>query len=221
MIERLTLVLALLVAPVAVAQATPEASPAPPQQIAQARALADRLIEEAGARGIFVNKTEDAVATVLHPASGMRCYFDGVDDRIVVFPQQSDAVPRGDDVGCIVRHEDLSIDTTTYATRYRPLPSEEAVLADAVSAIRNRWPDATPFDGILASTTAGGFGTPKQAAFKITTPEGPMLTLVVVAHVGDWGYKVRATGPFADPMLVSVTAGMLMANLQTGQSDSD
>ena len=221
MIGRLIFIAALLAAPMAVAQTAPEPPPATPRQIAEARAIADRLINEADAQGIFVNKTDGAVPTVLHLASGMRCHFDGTGDRIVVFPQQNDDIPRGDDVGCIVRHEELGIDSTTYATRYRPLPSEQAVLADSVNAIRNRWPDAIPFEGTLASTTVGEFGTPKQAAFKISTAEGPMLTLVVVAHVGDWGYKVRATGPFAEPMLVSVLAGMLMANMQTGQSDLD
>lgn len=216
MIARLTFIAALLAAPVALAQETPPpVAAATPAQIAEARAIADRLIAEGGASGIFVNKTDGAAPTVMHLGSGMQCTFDGSGDRIVIFPVQNDSIPRGEDVGCIARDEALSIDTTTYATRYRPLPSEEAVLADSVNAIRNRWPDAIPFEGEIVSATVGDQAAPTGAAFKITTPDGPMLTMVLVGHTGGWGYKVRATGPLDNSMMVSLYAGLLMANLQS------
>ena len=216
MIARLTFIAALLAAPMVLAQETPPpVAAATPAQIAEAREIADRLIAEAGASGIFVNKTDGAAPTVMHVASGMQCTFDGSGDRIVIFPVQNDSVPRGDDVGCLARDEALSIDTTTYATRYRPLPSEEAVLTDSVNAIRNRWPDAVPFEGEMVSATVAEQAAPKGAAFKITTPDGPMLTMVLVGHSDEWGYKVRATGPLDNAMMVSLYASLLMANMQS------
>lgn len=220
MIGRLTFILALVAAPMTWAQEAKEAVPATAAQIAEARAIADRMIRDADAEGIFFNKTDSAVPTVEHQASGMRCLFSGgANDRIMVFPTQNDGIPRGDDVGCTSREDALSVDTTSYATRYRPLPSEDAVLSDSVQAIRNRWPDAIPFDGVLASTSLGEQAAPKYAAFKVTTPDGPMMTMVLVRHAGEWGYKVRATGRFEDAMLVSVFAGVLMANIQMAAVD--
>lgn len=217
MIGRLAFIAALLAAPVVWAQDVQEAVPPTQAEITDARARADELILNAGAEGIFANKTTGRVPTVEHLASGMRCLFsDSANDRIMIFPDQNDGVPRGDDVGCTSREESLLIDATTYATRYRPLPSEETVINDAVSAIRNRWPDAIPFDGALATTSIGDWPAPKYAAFKVTIPDGPMLTMALVLHVGEWGYKVRATGRFEDAMLVSVYAGVIMANIQTG-----
>ncbi|NBB53195.1 hypothetical protein GVN24_33470 [Rhizobium sp. CRIBSB] len=215
MFGRFAFMLALLAAPMAWAQEADEDVPATAAEIAEARATADQLIRDAEADGIFTNKTNDSVPTVEHAASGMRCLFSGsASDRIMVFPNQDDDIPRGDDVGCTSREEALAVETTTYATRYRPMPSEDAVLDDSVRAIRNRWPDAIPFEGSLASTRIGELGAPKFAAFKVTTPDGPMLTMVLVLHVGEWGYKVRATGRYEDAMLVSVFAGVVMANIQ-------
>lgn len=215
MIGRLAFTLALLAAPMAWAQEAVEEVPATAAEIAEARAIADQLIRDAEAGGFFANKTNGGVPTVEHTASGMRCLFSrSPNDRILVFSSQDDDIPRGDDVGCTSREEALSVETTTYATRYRPLPSEEAVLNDAVRAIRNRWPDAIPFDGTLALTSIDGQAAPKYAAFKVTTPDGPMLTMVLILHIGEWGYKVRATGRFEDAMLVSVYAGVVMANIQ-------
>ena len=210
MIGRLSFIAALLLAPVVEAQQAGETPPTV-AEIAQARAVADRLIRAADATGIFVNKTNGRVATVEHVGSRMRCVFTGAEaDRIVIFPTQADGMPRADDVGCLWRDEELNIDLTTYATRYRPLPSEDAVLRDAVTAIRNRWPDAIAYDGTLASATTGNMSPPKVAAFKITVPEGPMLTLAMVSHRGEWGYKLRATGPFEDATTVSVYASLTL-----------
>lgn len=221
MLARLTFIAAFLFAPVAAAQTLPPVLaaevPATPEEIAAARAHADTLIETANAGTYFVNKTNSAVPEVQHVASGMRCLFNTNDhDRILIFPARNDAIAFGDDVGCASREEALAVETTSYATRYRPLPSEEAVLADAVRAIRNRWPDAIPFDGALALMSAEGQETPKYAAFKVATQDGPMLTMVLVDHIGEWGYKVRATGRFEDAMLVSISGGFLMSNMSNG-----
>lgn len=218
MIARLIFTAALAAAPMAAAQTPPPAIateiPASPEDIAEASAYADKLIETANAGAFFVNKTDSAVPEVEHVASGMRCLFSKNDyARILIFPERDDGIPLGYDVGCSSREEALAVETTSYATRYRPLPSEGAVVADAVRAIRNRWPDAIPFDGALAIMGREG-QQPEFAAFKVTTPNGPMLTMVLVEHVGEWGFKVRATGPFDDAMLVSVAGGLIMSTIQ-------
>jgi hypothetical protein len=220
MIGRLIFIATLLAASAASAQETAAPPPATPEQIAEARATADRLIREAEAETIFVNKTTSAVPEVQHVASGMRCLFNGnAHDRILIFPVQSDAVPRGNDVGCVAKEESLRIDTTLYATRYRPLPSEAAALGDAVRAIRARWPDATPYEGDLVSLGAENRDPPLAAAFKVNTPEGPMLTLALIDHLNGWAYKMRATGPFEEAMLTSLYAGTMMTILP-GQATS-
>jgi len=223
MFARLTFIAALLCAPVAVAQTPPPVLavevPATPEEIAEARAYADTLIETANAGAYFVNKTNSAVPEVQHVASGMRCLFNtNAQDRILVFPARNDAIAFGDDVGCSSREEALAVETTSYATRYRPLPSEDAIVADSVRAIRDRWPDAIPFDGALALMSAEGQENPKYAAFKVTTQDGAMLTMVLVDHIGEWGFKVRATGPFEDAMLVSVYSGFVMSYMASNDN---
>ncbi len=222
MIGRLIFISALLAASAASAQGTTAPPPPTPEQVAEARATADRLIREAGAETIFVNKTDGAVPEVEHVASGMRCLFNSnAHDRIQIFPVQNDSVPRGDDVGCVTREEELRIDTTLYATRYRPLPSEAVALADAVRAIRARWPDAAPFEDGLVSLSSDSIEPPLGAAFKVTTPDGPMLTLALVDHLNGWAFKVRATGPVEEAMMTSLYAGTIMAAIQGRATNPD
>lgn len=218
MIARLVFIAALAAAPMAAAQTPPPVIatelPASPEEIADASAYADKLIGAADASAFFVNKTDSAVPEVQHVASGMRCVFSKNDSaRILIFPARNDSIPLGYDVGCSSREDSLAVETTSYATRYRPLPSEDAVVANSVNAIRNRWPDAISFDGSLAIVGQEG-QQPEYAAFKVMTPDGPMLTMVLVEHIGEWGFKVRATGPFDDAMLVSVVGGLIMSNIQ-------
>lgn len=208
MIGKLVLATALLAVSTAAAQEAEK--PATPEQIAAARAIADRLIQAADAEGVFVNTTDDDLAEVTHVASGMTCRFDGgPHDRIHVFPVQSDDVPRGEDVGCVSRDEGLDIDLTLYATRYRPLPAEATVLADARRAIENRWPDARPYDGELATLTIEGQSPTLMAGYRIRVEGEEKLTLALVSHRDDWGFKARATGPFENGMAVSLYAGVL------------
>lgn len=204
MIAKLTLIAALAVAPMAMAQESP---PPTAEQISAARAIADRLIADADAEGVFVNVTKDGIARVRHVASGMTCLFDGgSEDRIYLFPTGA----RGDDVGCISRDDALSIDLTLYATRYQPLPAESAVLADAERAIRNRWPDAVRYPLGLPSLTVEGQSPTLMAGYKIRLGDQDKLTLALVTHRGEWGFKARATGPYEDAMGVGLYAGVLL-----------
>lgn len=212
MLARLVFVGALLGATAAVAQAPADGGAAPTaQDIARARALADRLIAEADAAGLFVNTTDGDVARVTHVASGMTCMFeDNEASRIHIFDSSAVGLPRGDDVGCISRT--LDIDLTLYATRYRPLPSEQRIMADAVNAIRQRWPDAAGFEGDLVTISVGNDEPPLMAAFNVETDGGPSLTMALVSNIGEWGYKARTTGPAEDPMMLSLVSGMLFSS---------
>lgn len=208
MIGQLAFIAALAAAPPVVAQEADK--PATAEQIAQAKGLADRLIDAANADGVFVNSTDDGIARVTHVASGMTCMFDGgPEDRIYIFPNQDDEVPRGEDVGCITRDEALDIDLTLYATRYRPLPEEAAVMAEVRNAIETRWPDAEPYAGELTTLTIEGQAPTLMAAYRITLGNQEKLTMALVSHRDGWGFKARATGPYEDATGVSLYAGVL------------
>ena len=210
MITRLTFIAALAFAPMAVAQdASP---PASAEQVADARARADRLITDAEATGVFVNSTkDDGLARVTHVASGMTCSFDGgPEDRLYIFPSGEAGIPRGEDVGCISRDDALGIDLTLYATRYHPLPTEAAVLADAGRGITSRWSDAQPYTGDLPTLSREGRSPTLIAAYKIRIEGTEMLTMALVTHRDGWGFKARATGPYADAQGVALFAGVLL-----------
>lgn len=217
MFARLTFLLALAAAPLAQAQ---EPAAATAEQIASAHAIAARLIRDAGAEGVFVDKTTGASVEVEHVASGLRCTFSGgAHDRIAVFPPVG-GLPRGDDVGCTSYDEALNIDLSFYATRYRPLPDEAMVLADASRAIRQRFADATPFTGETVSVSGEGQSPPLFAGFKVLMQGQQKLTMVLVSHRGEWGFKARATGPYEDAVAVSLYASVLFeAALASRQTD--
>ncbi|RZJ31833.1 MAG: hypothetical protein EON85_02730 [Brevundimonas sp.] len=139
----MTFIAALAFASVAVAQDAP--APATPEQVAAARTEADRIIAAAGAADLFTNITGNANPMVRHRGSGLICIFRNVPeiDRITIYPGGQ----RGDDVGCNTVDPANGAETTVYATRYVPLPSEEAVLADAVRAIKQRFPSARAYEG--------------------------------------------------------------------------
>lgn len=195
-----------LIAGATAAQQAP-AGKATPQEIAEARARADRLIADANAAGIFVNTTDDdGMAQATHIASGLTCSFDGgPEDRIHIFP----GTPRGDDVGCISRDEALDIDLTLYATRYRPMPGQAEVLAGARQAIENRWPDAEAYTAALPTMTMEGQQPTGSAAYKIQLGGEHKLTMVLVSHRGEWSFKARSTGPYDEPGGVALYTGIL------------
>ena len=202
--KRITMAAAIWLIAGAAAAQEPKATP---QEIAEARARADRLIAEADAAGIFVNATEDdGLARATHVRSGMTCSFDGgPEDRIHIFPGN----PRGDDVGCLSRDEALDIDLTLYATRYRPMPGQAEMLAGARQAIENRWPDAEAYAGALPSMTMEGQQPTGSAAYKIQLGGEQKLTMVLVSHRGEWSFKARSSGPYDEATAVALFTGVL------------
>lgn len=218
MLARLVFLAALAAAPMAAAQEA--APPASAEAVAAASARADKIIADAGAQGIFVNKTDGAVPQVEHIASGMRCLLgDNPSDRIYIFPTSTAGIPRGDDVACITREDATDIDVTVYATRYPNGMTTEGIVANAVSGIRQRWPDAIPYEGQVASATVEGLTPPATAAFKIQLDGQEKLTVAVGAQEGAWSFKVRITGPYEQAMAVSLYGSMSMAYVQMGLKD--
>lgn len=221
MLARLVFLAALAAAPMAAAQEAPAAPPpASAEEIAAASARADKIIADADAQGIFVNKTEGAVAQVEHIASGMRCLLgDNPANRIHIFPTAGAGIPRGDDVACITREEATDIDLTVYATRYPGGMTTDGIMSGAVSGIRQRWPDAIPYEGEIAQATVEGLTPPAAAAFKVRFDGQEKLTMAVGAQEGAWSFKVRVTGPYADAMGVSLYGSIAMAYVQMALND--
>ncbi|HYC74452.1 hypothetical protein [Brevundimonas sp.] len=218
MIAKMVFVAALLASTAAVAQEADK--DAAPEQIAAAKAIADRIIAAAGAEGIFVNTTDGVLAEVTHVPSGMVCVFDGgPEDRISIFPVQGGDIPHGEDVGCVSRDEAVDIDITLYATRYRPLPSEEMILATARRAIENRWPDAKVYDGDLTRMNFEGQSPALLAAYRVRLEGEDKLTMALVSHRDGWGFKARATGPFEDAMVVSLYTGVVFEGALADRED--
>lgn len=215
MLARLTLIAALACGSAAAAQTAPAVPTVTPEQAADARARADRIIADAGAEGLFVNTTTDGVAHVTHVASGMVCLFDREgEDRILIFPTGPGGMPRGDDVGCVSIDERGGVETTTYASRFRPLPEAGELLRAANTAIRRRWPDAVPYDGELVSMTMEGVVAPATSAFTVPGGEAGLFTMTLISNAGEWSYKVRITGPAAEAREVSFQGALAMINIQ-------
>lgn len=192
------------------APAGPTLPPTPevgPLDVAAAQAEADRLIAAAQAGAWFENITDSAVPTVRHIPSGMICLFprNSPDSQIAIFPS---SMPRGDDVGCVTYDDDLRVYTTLYASRYDPLPSEREVLQLANDAIRTRFPDARPFAGQLMQASAEGRPAPIGSAWRLTLNGQDSLSLVLVSHSREWGFKERVTGPIEESDTVSLLAAV-------------
>lgn len=202
MLARLTFIAALAFAPVATAQDA--APPATAEQVAAARAEADRIIATAQAGDLVVNITGNAHPMVRHKASGLICIFNDAPEvnRISIYPG-----PRGDDVSCSTKDEPTGAETTVYATRYDPMPTEQEALTYSVRAVKQRFPSARLYEGDLILATTDTV-TPIGSAMVIDTNHGTMFTLVIVEHQGPWAYKLRATGPIDQATAINTSAGL-------------
>lgn len=211
----LTVAMAFAVATPAFSQDTSGDRPATAEEIAQARRQADAVIAQAQASDLFVNVTNDATPTAKHSNSGLVCMFSGdTRDRILLFPVSS-GIPRGNDVGCGSWLGDTEF--TLYATRYSERYSAEQIIRDAVDAILQRFPDARPYQGTLSMASRDDMDTPLAAGFDVTVNGQAMLTLVYVVHHGDWSYKLRATGPADDDLLLTLAPIIFIMSLPGGQ----
>lgn len=178
----------------------------PPEQepTAAPGSIAYGLIEAANAEGVF-DIVHNGQVSVHHLASGLRCDFEREGGRITLFLD----LPRGDNVACDEQNADRF--TTTSATRYPEHRSLESTLAEAVAAIRQRYPDAT---AITPTTELYTQGLPEQrAAYFLTTLDGARyFSSIHVVQVGEWSIKQHFTEPAAadyDPGFSALLANMM------------
>lgn len=205
----MSLALFLLAPAVALAE-----TPASAADIAAARAEASRLITLAHAEGIFSNITDGATAKVRHDRSGLICEFipGAADNGILIFDQNGTPIPRGDDVGCNTPQTGLA--HTLYATRYRPAMTPREAFDEAVAAIRHRWPDARPFDGLVTdvSTDRGGRpALPRTLSDHFVVPvdgEDNYTSVRIADHAG-WIFMQRLTAPMEQATMGQLMAGMV------------
>lgn len=196
---------ALLVAAPAAAQPAAEAA-ATPEQIAVARAEADRLIAAAGGADLFENITGDARPTVLHRASGLICRFEPGDPEngIAIFPSP---LPRGDDVGCNVPSSGYSI--THYATRYGEPITAETAAHDAVASIRQRVGEVRAHEGRRFECSAEGLPQTYIARMEVTLDGRDLYTHAVTAEMQGWIFKQRLTAPLEEAENAQITGAAL------------
>lgn len=174
---RLAGALALSLATFAAAQeAAPGATPG---------SIAQRLIEQAGAQGVFEAIDNDGVS-VRHLRSGLVCHFasDGRGGRIVLLRD----LARGDNVAC--DSTDGTETVTLYATRFpRPVTTREQIDTIGV-AINQRFPGAAPYELALASDPT--LPPYRRLAMIVSAQDGArMFTQANVADISGWSIKLR------------------------------
>ncbi len=190
---------ALLLTPL-VASAAPAASadkpaPATAEQIAAARAEADRIITaEPGASQWFENVTDSALPAVRHKPSGLECSFEPGSsfNSVGLF----DGAAPGENASC--HTQILGIDLSIYAARYTAQPTLQQSFDSNVATIRNRFPSLRPYEGPSVSVTSSALPTSKQAKFIFRSEHGDAYTGLTIALVEDWTVKLRITGPLAN-----------------------
>lgn len=178
------------------------------EQLAAASEEADALITGAGddARHLFENISADGMVRIRHKPSGLICtYVPGAQNNTLQVYRGHG--PVGDDVGC---NADIGpAYVTYYATRYGPGYSAMDSARDAAAAIRNRFPDARPYEGMTAQVQPPeGVSETGYAALLIGPATAPRYTHALTAKVGEWIFKQRMTG---DGTQDAITANQIMA----------
>ena len=179
--------------------------------VSTARAEADALIAAAGAESVFENATTEAVPAARHIPSGLLCRFTPGEEtnRIVVYPAV-DILADGDNVGCNTRAQGMHV--SVYATRYAAVFPAEAVLEDAIIAIRARWPDIVSHEDGFPLLTPPTQDTPPLHAVFTGQNDAPFVTFVLVQHQGEWSYKFRGTQDTTDVVRAGMTGGLMFMN---------
>lgn len=204
----LILLAGLLAAPAALAQ---DDHP-PPDSSQGPRVEADSILQVENATDLFDNVTDGEVPQVRHRASGLICTFTSASPQNHILIYASG--PRGDDVSCGTEEQGFSI--TTYATRHDGATSVQALVDDAVEAIRGRFPDARPYEGegvsLSMTPSEGGRAPPERLTARLQIDVGgrPSLTRVSIAIVDGWVIKQRLTGPLDQASLGDLTAELFM-----------
>lgn len=207
MIARLAFLAALLCAHPAASQEPEQQATPTAEQIATARAEADRIITAASVEAFFENVTTGDTPLARHKASGMICVFniDDPRDKIHSYPAQEGGPQQGDDMSCASWWGSTFV--STFATRYPQQYTAEQLFSGAISEIQQNWENVEAFEGSFQISTIRGQEEPLIAVFSAEREVSPKTTLVVLRNIGEWSFKVRATGEPADPDVT--TAGTL------------
>jgi len=175
---------------------------------AEARAHADKIITKSGGAAFFTNITDRDMPTVLHGPSGMVCEFPGADERDNIRLFQASGL----DVGCSSWIGRTFV--TIFATRYDEVYSAEEVMGAAIRAIQRSAPRAEPIDSTFEVRTLPGQKTPLVTVFELEIDGRPVRSLILVQHIGEWSFKVRATGPSGDDSVVELSSMAFAIALQ-------
>lgn len=183
----------LMAAPIAAAAAPATSQEPSPSAAAltSASAEANRLIASTGAPEFFENVSSDGLARIRHRASGLLCSFIPGNDRNTLALFGSPSVPRGDDVGCQTNIGEVYM--TFYATRYPGRMSAQDAADSAAAAMRQRFPEARPYTGPVATSVVEGVSEQPAVRFYMMDGPVPSSTHAVTAKLGDWIFKQRLT----------------------------
>jgi hypothetical protein len=204
--------LPLGLATTAAAQAYTERGPASPEQIATAKAEADRLIAAGKGEGVFVNESSGLLAQVRHPKSGLVCQFIPGAAKNAVSVYASGQVPRGDDVGC--GHNINEIAITTFVTRYAPAKSVADVVRESLAEIPRNFTEVTPYAGQSVSVKSDekpGAVPPRDRTVVRLSANfrgRAVFTRTAAAACGPWIVAQRATGPAEQALAADIAAEM-------------
>lgn len=202
MLGRLAFIVALLGAAPALAHSVLPAPPqvsATPEEMAAARTEADAIIERSQAGAFFENLTTTETPQARHRPSGMICSFTRGDARntIAFYPVVEGGPQNGDDVSCGTWWGTTYV--TSYATRYPQQYSADQLFAAAVRDIRENWQNVVAMEGSVQGATIEGQEPPLVAAFTADRAGRSGTTALVLRNIGEWSFKVRATGEPNDP----------------------
>ena len=153
---------------------------------------AQALIDGAGAPDLFENQSTADRMVIRHKASGLVCIYspDEPNNSLMLFP----GLPRGDDVGCNADVGNTYM--TFYATRYGPGASVGDAAGVAAGGIRNRFPDARPYEGpVVQPDVPAGVGEEAYVAYVVGQPGQTLHAQARLAKVGEWIFKQRMTTP--------------------------
>lgn len=196
MIERLLFIAMLLAGQPAAAQEPTRVST---EQIAAARSEAAAIIERTEAGDFFENVTTTETPQARHTRSGMICSFTPGDPRntIAILPVVEAGPPKGDDVSCASWWGTTYV--SSFATRYPQQFSADQLFAAAVQDIGRAWQNVVPMEGEVRGATIAGQEPPLVAVYTAEREGRSRTTVVVLRKIGEWSFKVRATGEPTDP----------------------
>lgn len=100
---------------------------------------------------------------------------------------------------------------STFATRYPQQYTADQLFSAAISDIERNWEKVKAFEESFRISMIRGQEEPLVAAFSAEREGHPKTTLVVLRNIGEWSFKVRATGEPDDPEVT--TTGTLAFGL--------